>query len=1389
MLATLVGDAGSFEITAALGQGASSTVWETTDARGQRLALKVASAPKHDHRLATEAECLLSASSPYLPDFYRAGRILRSDPELQLTPGRAFILLGHAAGQPGSPSAALSELSMLQITRCVAHALSSLHQNDRAHGDIKPDNLLIDDNGITTVIDLGLSSTSELRQPEGATPRYLPPELWSGFGDAQSRDLWALGRCLAELAIPSLRKQPGTTHVDSSKLPRSLAEIITSLLSDSPHQRSSASWVARRAELALEQLGQPPAATAVHHAQIRGAYLRLRRSDIARAARAQKITNSVEGIAGQWLQQQSERLSSVLTLQGLPCTGAVSELTDLDSLGRRRLLTAVVGRSAASFPRLPFDSDSELVDVLLRQSREIAPQRLRVGDLLEQSSSRAPRAACDPLQLGIRLASAVWDEDAIEQAESLLLADSPHQTLGLLLSRRLRLRGELQRAAGIASRLSGTAATLELADILRRQGLAESCEALLKPLRNSEPRDSTAHADVCGLQARLAFDRGDSRNAERLLGAADETARQQSRTWLECETLLQLGRQEWHQASVTGSQLHSIAVYDDERARAVALDANRFHATGRNEEARQGFGAAADFAARSGAVLEEATYLTGVAAAAADGGQLQQALEAGERSLLLFESLGKSRQAARAALSRAVCFSLLGATEQTQTAADDAISRGKLAGDDVCRAYAHLALADVLGARDSQAVEHAERAQSLLGEMTPADRLRVGARLLRRGAHVDTIAGDEYARDRNIAPDARLDWWGARAASWSAEQGPSHELTAQLSALCSTQAPLASRAPALAAGAALAAQCGDGESAQRLSVAASALARQLEEGAPAELKSLVRALPWVQSVHAPQRSEIVPEQLGHIETLVHALSRRDELRPLLEQVLDALVLWTGVERGILLLRAPGGRMVVRAARNIAREDLTGQQLELSRSLAQRAAESGEPVVAVDASGELPELHESVHALKLRSVLAVPLMAQGEVLGVAYLDDRVRRGAFGERELSWVKLVGALAATAIADARSQLTLRRAARRAQRAEAKLESTLARREGELEQVRAELGELHAHRGTRHPYSHIVGRSPTLTQLLKMVDRVAASDIPVLVLGESGSGKELIARAVHDNGRRSEAAFVTENCSAIPEGLLESTLFGHVRGAFTGAARSRAGLFQLADGGSLFLDEVGEMSHGMQTKLLRALESGEVRPVGAEANEQVDVRIIAATHQDLERMVKDGRFREDLYYRLNVVRLDVPSLRQRPEDIPELATALLKKHADGRQMTVSAAAMNRLTSYSWPGNIRQLENEIRRALVMADELILPEHLSDPVAAGNHDAAGPSGLRLRSRVDALETELIESALERTSGNQTRAAEILGISRFGLQKMTKRLNISVPAGRSLRRTSPGLTEH
>jgi len=290
--------------------------------------------------------------------------------------------------------------------------------------------------------------------------------------------------------------------------------------------------------------------------------------------------------------------------------------------------------------------------------------------------------------------------------------------------------------------------------------------------------------------------------------------------------------------------------------------------------------------------------------------------------------------------------------------------------------------------------------------------------------------------------------------------------------------------------------------------------------------------------------------------------------------------------------------------------------------------------------------------------------------------------------------------------------------------------------------------------------------------VDRVTASEVPVLLLGESGSGKELVARAIHDNGPRAGRAFVTENCGAIPEGLLESTLFGHVRGAFTGASRPRAGLFEIAHGGSLFLDEIAEMSLAMQTKLLRVLEEGELRPVGSERARKVDVRIIGATHRNIEALVASGRFREDLYYRLNVITIRVPALRERSADVPLLVRHFLGRYAAARRVRISRGALEALGRYTWPGNVRQLENEVRRALVLGDDVIDLAHLSPEIVEGaTGELARMDGLNVRKRIDALEAELVRSALERTSGNQTRAAELLGLSRFGLQKMMKRLEI------------------
>ncbi|HKQ69195.1 MAG TPA: sigma 54-interacting transcriptional regulator, partial [Polyangiaceae bacterium] len=518
------------------------------------------------------------------------------------------------------------------------------------------------------------------------------------------------------------------------------------------------------------------------------------------------------------------------------------------------------------------------------------------------------------------------------------------------------------------------------------------------------------------------------------------------------------------------------------------------------------------------------------------------------------------------------------------------------------------------------------------------------------------------------------------------------------------------------------------------------------------------------------------EQISDFESLVRALGTRDRLRPLLEQVLDSLILWTGVERGLLLMSAPSGKLVPRAARNLARSDLEGEQKLLSHSLAQRAIDLGEPVVAVDAAGEMPSMHASVHALKLRSVLAIPLVARGSTLGVVYLDDRIRRGAFGPKELAWVRLVGSLAAVAIADARDQILLRRAARRAERAKLALSTELSRREAELDAIGRELRRTRDATGTRFRYDAIVGKSGVMLDMLKVVDRVTVSEVPVLLIGESGSGKELVARAIHANGPRSPKTFVGENCAAIPETLLESTLFGHARGAFTGADRARAGLFEVAHRGTLFLDEIGEMSLPMQAKLLRVLEEGEVHPLGTERSRRVDVRVIAATHRHLEQMVKEGKFREDLFYRLNVISIRIPPLRDRPDDIPVLVHHFIEKHGGGHKRRVSSEALLRLRRYPWPGNVRQLENEVRRAMVLSDDVIDVEHLTTEVQRRPDDRdSEPVGLRVRPRVDALETELVRTALVETRGNQTKAAEMLGLSRFGLQKMIKRLGIKSPS--------------
>jgi two-component system response regulator HupR/HoxA len=308
-------------------------------------------------------------------------------------------------------------------------------------------------------------------------------------------------------------------------------------------------------------------------------------------------------------------------------------------------------------------------------------------------------------------------------------------------------------------------------------------------------------------------------------------------------------------------------------------------------------------------------------------------------------------------------------------------------------------------------------------------------------------------------------------------------------------------------------------------------------------------------------------------------------------------------------------------------------------------------------------------------------------------------------------------------------------------------------------------------------------MSAVCDLVERAARYDVSILLSGESGTGKELMARAIHYASGRADKPFVVENCGALPDNLLESELFGHKRGAFTGAFEDRIGLFQQAHGGTLFLDEIGETSPAFQVKLLRVLQEGEFRPVGGNRPVSVDVRVIAATNRDLEAEVKAGRFREDLFYRLATVPLRLPALRERAVDIPALARAILAKAGKslGRPVEGFApATLDCLAAYAWPGNVRELQNEIQRMLVLSDGPVLTPDLLAPHIrqAGLAEALeenAPAGLR--GRVDALESRVLAEALERNNGNLSKTARELGLSRLGLSKKMLRLGVERPRKR------------
>jgi serine/threonine-protein kinase PknK len=557
------------------------------------------------------------------------------------------------------------------------------------------------------------------------------------------------------------------------------------------------------------------------------------------------------------------------------------------------------------------------------------------------------------------------------------------------------------------------------------------------------------------------------------------------------------------------------------------------------------------------------------------------------------------------------------------------------------------------------------------------------------------------------------------------------------------------------------------------------------------------------------------DDLAVFARISRELSRETEIDRLLRLIVDSAVALVGGERGFLLLSAsigpvardartagPEGAaagadaagedstgvsgMTIRVARSFDRADIPLPSSRVSLGIAGQVLRSGRPLLSVDAGAdERFSAMKSVEDLRLRSVMCLPIRIEDRIDGVLYVDNRLQRGAFSQDNLDLVDQLANQAAIAIRNARLVAELRarnqrltESRRQIERLNAELGRKVRDQDSQLAVVRAELGR---ERG-RYDYSSIVGASDAMHLVFRQLDRIIDSELPVLIQGDSGTGKELIARAIHFNGPRAGKPFVTENCAALPDTLLESELFGHARGAFTGAHRRKSGLLEQADGGTLFLDEIGDMSTEMQKKLLRVLQEGEFRPVGSDQRIRVDVRLLAASNRDLEDLVREGSFREDLFYRVHVLTIHLPALRERRDDVSLLAEHLLARAAREAAKPAPVLApetMAALLAYDWPGNVRELENEMRRLVVLAGSEALPEHLSTavlerrslrgpgasglaPASKGGppHDGAGD----IRAAVADLERRSIEAALSRARGNKSKAASDLGISRFALQR-------------------------
>jgi len=482
--------------------------------------------------------------------------------------------------------------------------------------------------------------------------------------------------------------------------------------------------------------------------------------------------------------------------------------------------------------------------------------------------------------------------------------------------------------------------------------------------------------------------------------------------------------------------------------------------------------------------------------------------------------------------------------------------------------------------------------------------------------------------------------------------------------------------------------------------------------------------------------------LMKISTTINSISDLETLqRQLLELIFEVLP----ADRGAVILMEEGSEEPT-SSFALDRISGPGRTVQVSRTVLRQVVRERTSILSNDVleSDDLGKA-QSLVASSIKSLLCVPLLLVNRILGVIYLDTSNPMVSFDEGQLKLITAIAGIAAVALENARRMAWL---------------------EGENRRLQADIQLEH----------NMVGESAPMREVYQLIAKVALSDSTILILGESGTGKELAARAIHQNSRRAGRPFVAINCAALTDTLLESEIFGHEKGAFTGAISQKKGKLEVADGGTVFLDEVGELASALQAKLLRVLQEREFERVGGTRPVRVDIRLIAATNRNLDEAIKDGGFRQDLYYRLNVISLTMPPLKERREDISLLASYFASKYSKKTQrhiIGISTEARMCLLNYEWPGNVRELENAIERAVVLGStELILPEDLPEAVLETEPPAGGDVPIaKYHETINEAKKRLIIKAVEQANGNYTEAAKLLGLQATYLHRLIRNMNL------------------